>query len=56
MNSIYDPITNKRHSFLSKKGLYMLFELCNKDKKFVKGQPWYEQQIVPLLEETDSIS
>ena len=33
-----------------------LFDLCNKDKRFVKGQPWYEQQIVPLLEETDSIS
>lgn len=32
-----------------------LFELCNKDKRFVKGQPWYEQQIAPLLEETDSI-
>lgn len=31
-----------------------LFELCNKNRGFVIGQPWYELQIVPLLEETDS--
>ena len=33
-----------------------LFELCNKDKRIVEGQPWYEQQIVPLLEEASITS